>query len=46
MFVKAPERRPNPTTPITIRMIQNIYSKLVLPLMSPYPTVVIVVTVK
>lgn len=46
IVVMEPEARAKRKVPITINKTQIIFSVILLPLMSPYPTVVIVVTVK
>ena len=44
--LKVPVANENAMTPITLRVIQIIFSEMVPPEMSPNPTVVIVVIVK
>ena len=44
--LKVPVANENAMTPITMRVIQIIFSEMVPPEMSPNPTVVIVVIVK
>jgi hypothetical protein len=46
MEARVPLANEKAMTPITMIKMQNTFSTLVLPLISPYPTVVIVVTVK
>jgi hypothetical protein len=41
-----PEARAKRKVPIIISMMHIVFSVVLVPLMSPYPTVVIVVTVK
>ena len=43
---REPDANVNETTPMIMIQIQNIFSRGVLMLMSPYPTVVMVVIVK
>lgn len=46
MFAREPFKKEKAITPINIIREQNILSRLLVPEMSPYPTVVIVVTVQ